>query len=529
MQAAGMTGAAEPTRPRRLNWDVGAAVLIVAVIVIHRAYVWWLFGGMLDHVAAVNPRSLIWLYLPARAYEEYMLSSLWYLQQTPPLPHVVLGLVVKWFGWPVGGARALYVVQFVISAATSVLLYATMRRLRCNIVVGLAVTLFFALSTDLLVMEVNLLGQKFYESAGMLAVTATAYCLCVALDGKGQDHERRAILLAGFWIATAALARASLCYLFAPLALVVAFVRGLRAAMIFLVPVVALHGAWALKTYFVYGYLTPATTSWSGIYATNSLTDPLKRDLVAMIVDDPKSTPWIARLLRDRGYIGWFDLYPPSYLPDDIRARQEEIQRILGSTNMPTNFLSTQRIAAEYSRVFPSLVMRHYSEVFYKFIRAYRIYWQAIGNYSEQYLGPLWVPPKWRNLLSLWPPWQPQDAKAMIATYPDKTSVDISLPSWPMRPLDSLCIWCLHILLPLVAATDLYSRWAGRPTMLDGKLVMLAVISGYGALVFNMFELGENMRFRLSVTPVNIALSIGLLAVVFAALWRLRTSRRLNS
>jgi hypothetical protein len=58
---------------------------------------------------------------------------------------------------------------------------------------------------------------------------------------------------------------------------------------------------------------------------------------------------------------------------------------------------------------------------------------------------------------------------------------------------------------------------------------MLAVISAYGALLFNMFELGENMRFRLSVTPVNIALSIGLVAVVFAAFWQLRTSRRLSS
>ena len=40
----------------------------------------------------------------------------------------------------------------------------------------------------------------------------------------------------------------------------------------------------------------------------------------------------------------------------------------------------------------------------------------------------------------------------------------------------------------------------------------------YGAVLFNAFELGENMRFRIAVTPVNIALTFGLLAVLVKAI-----------
>ena len=51
-------------------------------------------------------------------------------------------------------------------------------------------------------------------------------------------------------------------------------------------------------------------------------------------------------------------------------------------------------------------------------------------------------------------------------------------------------------------------------------MLLLAAVVAYGSLLFNAVELGENMRFRLSVEPEILALSAATLAAALSALRR---------
>jgi hypothetical protein len=77
----------------------------------------------------------------------------------------------------------------------------------------------------------------------------------------------------------------------------------------------------------------------------------------------------------------------------------------------------------------------------------------------------------------------------------------------------------------LVSAPRLANGVRGRPSPLAGRqgahpgcqALVAPGVSLYGAVLFNAFELGENMRFRAAVAPVNIALTFGLLAALLQA------------
>jgi hypothetical protein len=363
--------------------DVCAVVLIAAVVLTHRAWAWSAFRTLLDDAAAANPGWITWQYLPVAAYRDHLLSSLWYLQQTPPLPHLILGVLVKATDWPVGVARALYALQALNTAATGVLIFVVLRRLGCGLIAGSAVTLIFALSTDVFLMEINSFGQLLYETAGMTLVTAGCCSLCVAFDRRDRQGEVRLIAAAGLFIALAALTRASLSYLFAPLAVFIVLARGPCRAAVFLVPIVVLHGGWALKNFLVYGYLTPATSSWAGMNATVRLDDDGRKELLEIIARDATSPQWIVRLLQDRGYIGFDGAFPAEYLPPEIRVREDAIQARLGGTNPRTNSLSVALIAAQYMRAFKVFALTHKRDLIARFESAYRMYWQPMSLYTR--------------------------------------------------------------------------------------------------------------------------------------------------
>lgn len=157
--------------PRRL-----ACVLAILVIgIAHRGITFLLHLHDLRALVDQNPDWLTWQYPTIPALRDHLGLSLLYLQQTPPIPTLILGLTVKLFGWPHGTAYALILLQGVLSIATAAALFALLSS-RCNSYVSAAIAIVFLLSTDLIVMEYSSFGQLFYENLAMLLVALAAFC-----------------------------------------------------------------------------------------------------------------------------------------------------------------------------------------------------------------------------------------------------------------------------------------------------------------------------------------------------------------
>lgn len=509
---------------RRHRQAVCAGAIVIAIIA-HRLAIWLMFGSILDHASQANPGWLTWQYLLLPAYQREFFKSLWYLQQTPPLPHVVFGLVVAIADWPVGVARCLYALQAGLTASSAAVLFYLLCRLRCGLGISAAMALVFGLSTDLVVLEVNSFGQLFYESGAMLFGLLACYMLCVAMDEAPGRRSRRNLVLAGLCTALGALTRSSFSLLALPLALIVVWTRGVRAALLFLAPVLLLQGGWCLKTYIVYGYASPATSTWAGLSMMRGLfgTPQAWNDFLADISEEGSSSaPWFVKLLREKGPVLWHPPLASQYIPAADQNREQQIQAALGGTNRSENSIGTQMLSQEYMKALKAHAYKYSGEIFNKFISANIIYWRSIADYSKTSMGPLYVEPLPDSLASLTFNWPKTAAFAVTGTAADKRPIQINLPTIPLFAFDAFCFIVLHIGLPLILLADFALRLARRPALLDAKLLVLMAVVGYGSVVFNLVEIGENMRFRLSVEPEIIALSLGLVA---ACVHRIRLAR----
>jgi hypothetical protein len=492
----------EPNTLVRSSKWVSCAAIIVATFA-HRALMWHIFGEHLD--ATVQSGSwLTWQFLPAKTYLANFVGAILYLQQTPPIPNVIFGAMVHLLEWPVGVARALYVLQAGISACTGVLLFLILERLRCAAWLGLPLALVFVLSCDVYLLEINSFGQLFYESGAMLQGTAACYCLM----RSREDASARHAAIAGVLIAAAALTRASFSLLFVPIAAFVLFTQGSRRALIFMVPVVALHGGWVVKNYLVYGYLNPATSSWGGINATFRLNHEAQGKLVQIIGSD--RTSWAGPMLSIHGYTGW--RLPEDYqryLPPQARARENEIQKVLKGTNPVKNSIAVRMLSDTYLKALPKLFLEGPEYFSSNFMTAYSIFWQPIANYSAMYTGPVYMDGSDTGSASLV---FPLHAQMQSGIWPNKLLPrSTRLAALSLYPIDTLAWWCIHALLPLVIVVSLAQFLAGEEPVLSADLLLLACVFAYGSFLFNAVECRENMRFRLSVEPEIIALSIGLI------------------
>jgi hypothetical protein len=518
-------------RSTRITLSMFLGPALFAITLIHRVILWHLLGSSVDATARANPDWLTWQYLPRDAYRLHFWLSLVYLQQTPPLPHLVFGVLLKVAEWPVGVAHGLYLVQALISATTAAVLFALLRRLRCGLVLSAAVALWFALSTDLYLLELASLGQLIYESGAMALVAAACLSLLIAFDASADrkdDIGRRHLITAGCFTALAALTRASFSLLFIPLALFVAIVVGMRRMAVFLVAVVLLQGAWCLKNALVFGYLTPATSSWSGINATQGYA--FNKAAIAaferMIVDDPSSyPPWFLKEIREHGYVSW-STDPAEYAPPDVLARDRAIQHRLEGTNQSPNSIATRLLSDQYLRAWSRFVVRNPGYFIEKVTRAYGIFWQPMASYTAMFVAPVFVYGSERaSLFSL--PRRSSPAFAMTGHRSHRRTTLVDLPTIDLDVLDFICLVAMHVVFPLALIVDAFMLGMRRPPLfLNAKLLLVGGIAWYGAILFNVVEVNENMRFRLSVEPEIIAFSVALLNAIVAAAWSRLAFRR---
>jgi hypothetical protein len=491
-------------------------LIITAVGLAHRASVAIRFDDVLTGLAAGHPQISVAQLYPLAIFNGHFWRGLWLLQQSPPLPVVIMKLALSLASWPVGVARLLCTLDFGIAIVTSCLLFGLVRRVTGSALAGYGLALWFLLSTDLLVLDTAFLGQEFYENLGMLFVTAC--CAITPLAAAPRARLRGAVLL-GVMAALAPLSRASLSYF--PLVPLCAGGLGWRPKMLaaYLAPVLLLHGAWAAKTYLVFGHSGWETSSWSGLNAADGLDKAghgaaLCRDILAappVVYPDwfrslakPCPSPFIAAVFGD--------------MPPAVRAFDAAMTAQLGGIPVFPNSLADSLVSQQYRRAVARYDLAHPRQFAGQIARAYRLLWQRIGDYGAQYVDPLFVQPVDRGFPGLLHRGFGETQRVMLSRKAEGfvPPPPVTRPAWfgtvSLAPLDAVSIVCLHGLFPILAGMDVWRRWRGRAGVLPPGSWMLAATVGYGMIVFTAVDMGENMRFRLAIEPAIIALTAACLA-----------------
>jgi hypothetical protein len=489
-----------------------ATGIVVGTAVLHRALLLVLHYDDLDRLIVANGVWYTYQHLPREMLHDHLADAMLLLQQTPPASNLILGLVLKACSWPIGVGRTMITLQSLVSISTAALLVRVLAMLYPGrVLLWTVVGLLFAISTDLVVLEYNNLGQIIYEPLVMLETLG----LLAALLALRRDGRTVWALVAGIVMGLLVLTRATW-YLF-PIACL-AFVallapaRRLVAVAACLVPILVLQGGWAVKNYLVYGTWSATTSTWGGMHA--------RAGMRAGGVED--------EFLRARAE--WAATDPPSPPSDQrqIWLREAEVVRRFGLDNPMMNTLGFHLAVAEDQRAFFRFVRTHPGTMLRKWWGAYRIFWQPIANYGTMFVDLFSVSnrivdpfafgtivdqlargklPDTEYLGSGTHPWTSLDPKDHVAPW-RVTPTTFYTFRWTDPFTLMLAIVGVHLLAPLLGVVWLVGRSglsrvaaALDPLRMTALLVGITLY-GYLAGLVNLVETHENMRYRLEVHPI---------------------------
>ena len=100
-------------------------------------------------------------------------DAILYLQQTPPIPNLVMGIFIKVFDWPMGVAWACIVLQNAITISTAVLLFRALCVLTRPSYAWCAVAITFLLSVDTIILEYTwqaIYGADLYDRSRSVTI-----------------------------------------------------------------------------------------------------------------------------------------------------------------------------------------------------------------------------------------------------------------------------------------------------------------------------------------------------------------------
>jgi hypothetical protein len=490
-------------------------VAIPLVGILHRGALFHHYFDDFRALVRAHTDWLTWQYLSLPALYDHFWSSILYLQQTPPIPNLILGAFLHAFGWPFGVAYACIALQSAISIASAMLLFGLLCQLTRPSHVYCAIALGFLLSTDLIVLEYNSLGQTFYENLTML-------WLLLLVDAfvrlRSSRNKPRILVFIGLLTACLALTRASFSYFFViPLLFLAAGAVPKRQLLFFLSPVVLLHGGWMLKNYAIYDTLSPSTSSWQGMNFANGLLKAGQGEAFrASILSDRERTPlFFSDMIEQAGLVHWHTNDIERYLPSDVRQRDQAIQEILAGTNRPENSIGQRLVSDLYMQAYLRYLRKEPSAILSKFMASYTLFWQPIRNYGIQFLDLFFVEPVVldsfridRILAGFVSGALPERQYVMLEVTPrekiGRPGGVFSIPYFPTVML-VVNILVIHVGLPVLLAIAVIGR---RRPMIPLEVCLIATILLYVAFVYNLAEHLENMRFRLDVEPLIWVLSI---------------------
>lgn len=500
---------------------VGAGAAVALVGLAHRTALFFHVKTDLDALIVASPGWYTYQQLPVEMLRDHFARSLLFLQQVPPVSNVVMGVVLKVASWPFAATYTLVWVHTLLSIMTALVLVHLLaqvypRRPALWIVVGV----LFLLNSDLVVLEYNSLGQTFYEAITMFFVIL-AVDLFVGFRTAGGMLRAGG---AGLAVGLLALTRASWGLFFLPglvLILGLAPRHRIRAALAFLLPVLSLQGGWMAKNWVVYGIVSPMASTMGGIHAGAGMANAGLSDEWSRFMRE--------RVTAENGYERWeVDLaqgVPGAWerFLEQNRARDVEQERAMGFPNTWFNTVTIREFSELGQRVFVDLVIQRPGLMADKWTRGYAVFWRPIADYGRMFVAlfagggttsGLDVAETVRQLRAgTLPAQQVMKSGTCAALTRVAPCRDSPTSMYTLRWLEPYLLLAnvigVHVLAPLalVGAAVRRIRHADRndPPLArlrrDALLIAVATYA-YCAVLVNVVETSENMRYRLEVEPV---------------------------
>jgi len=494
--------------------------IVVVVGLAHRITLFLVHRPQLDALIDANAAWYTFQHLPREMLRDHLFASMVLLQQTPPISNLLLGVALKCFSWPAGVAYAMIWLQTVLTLVTALVLVHVVTVLYPRrVVLWTAMGLLFVLDTGLVVLEYNSMGQTIYGPLAMLFALVVVDRLVML---RRAARTRDAVATGGA-AGLLALARSPWSLFPIPCLLLVAGVaptRKWRAVLACLLPIAVLQGGWALKNYAVYGVFSPVTGTWGGLHeyvglGSAGLGDQYVAFLRQREAEHDGHPEWVlAFAVNDQGLL--------DRMPADVRERDQAVERAIRISNPTWNTLAFRTLWAEGQRQFLGFAMQHPRQMLAKWGYAYEIFWQPLENYGRQFVDLFAVDNRISTgfdfvgiVRQLRTGALPETPSVMSGTHrflterkgPRRfTRTEMYTPRWLDPFVLMLNVIGVHVLLPLVGLVALARRAMRAPPVFDAlhmaALLVAATIYGYLAVIVNLIETLENMRYRQEVEPV---------------------------
>ena len=455
---------------------------LVAVLIASR-YIYWLVGVRFDSWALTNS----WQLLPQDLLRKDLVGSLWYLHSQPPLWNAVIGVTLH-----LPHADGLINIEFVVcTLALTVLLFLTMLELAVPMPLAFATATFFAISPTTVIYE----NWMYYTYPVALLSVGAVWCFARFVRTKRVGYAAGV----GTLLALLALTRASYHLFFVVVgaaAVVVATPKLTRRRVLVAVgiPVLVVGGLY-VKNYIVFG--EPTASSWLGMNLAHSLLGN-QPDAVRADVNRGK----LSRLALTPPFIG-INSYPFHRAPTGVPAldRPEKGPGVNNYNNLAYIDVSRQyqKDAVEFIKRHPDLYARTIGDAFRTMFVPASDFFGVVGkqNYTDL-RGALDFENRLLGQRDEYRPPPPGELATTAA--PDARHI-----AW-------LLVFAYSATLLAAAVVAVRSIRRRRWSAPGATLVFVAFIVTFSMLASNMFELGENMRFRLETDPLVFAATAAMLA-----------------
>ena len=500
------------SRPALRVWTGALSLFLLGIV--HRLVQLWVLWPPLARQIANQAGQQDMTLLPAAIMRDHPWWGLWYLEQTPPIPTAIFGLVLAGSNTPVGIGICLIVFQAVLSSATAVVMALLLKRLGFRWTISLILSALLLLSTDLLVIEYQTIGQKFYNTLAMLILTLSGH----AALSLARRPTRTPALALGICVGLLAVTRASFAF-FWPIALIWVLAVGTwRRPLIlaaFMLPICLIQGGWSLKNDLALGYWSLSTSSWGG---ANLLHAEHWRhgstEFYEWRIGHPPicERPW-QELTVNPPPTKFFFLpvdWPPGSLPQPVVDKDALIEARRGHPAPLDSFA-----VAQWSRCLMSQFAAYWEHrpllAVKEAWQSYMLYWQPIRQFTVFF--PLIKPdmPIYSQKLNWWRgvrdslrelggrgfllQWVPKPEAFKASDF-----VPVRLLAFPVIPslIASLNFVLLHSLPFVLVLRLIRGRGAGWPAGFG--FLILAYL--YQASASSLGEYGENMRYRIEAEPI---------------------------
>jgi len=530
-------------------------ILLFVFALAHRGLQWALLWPQFESLAQRNADFLVMQLLPVQWWQTHFVAAVWYLQQTPPIPNLLFGLVTVLTTDFVSRSTALILFSGLLDCIASVLLAVLLLRLQLPRWLAFFTATVFVLGADLIVNEYSAFGQLFYEQLAMVE------CLTAALAAIAvvRSPAKVPIVCLGISVALLGLTRASFSYFFLPVFAWLLWTlfarRGAHLLGWFLLPLLLLHGGWAGKQLLAQHQWLWPTSSWGGV---NMQVGEFKRAMQLRAENKTQaaaeSTAFYGDLLQHPCLLRWQPI-APVFAFGSAQASMTIAEQDAGASPtaravdaaaterfgqaLPNNSAAFRELSSCLQQAMFHNWLQHPQHALNNWWMSYGRFWSAISDFADVYPSVL-VPAqtRWNNPRDE-PRWQPQGTMELAPTYwmRDDTlalfvlregmhAQPVQLLALPLLPgLMALLALCGVHLLPLVAAGGRFMPIVPRWPAGFGFVVLTCI---YLALVVNLVEFGENMRFRLAIEPLCWSVAL-VVAAQLVTIVRLRPRRGIQS